>query len=184
MSCDDKEEPFTPSHLLVSHRLLSLPDPLCAKDLDPTYGEKQLTLCSLTRRMRYLGATLSHFWRRWRREYLTEIRESHRYNKTNGQEVIAIGDIVVVYVHELPRTLWRLGKVKQLIRGSDGAVRGALVRVNSGKKNTSFLKRPIQHLWKCVQIQVKIVIQVKKEKHELWKTHVDRQSATSKTSRI
>ena len=147
VSCDDMEEPLTPSHLLVGHRLLSLPDPLCAKDLDPTYGEKQLT-CSLTRRMRYLGATLSHFWHRWRREYLTELRESHRYaNKTNGQEVIAIGDIVVVYDHELPRTLWRLGKVEQLIRGSDGAVRGALVRVNSGKKNTSFLKRPIQHLY-------------------------------------
>ena len=70
-------------------------------------------------------------------------------NKTNGREVIAIADIhvVVVYDHELPRTLWRLGKVEQLMRGSDGAVRGALVRVNSGKWNTSFLKRPIQHLY-------------------------------------
>ena len=74
----------------------------------------------------------------------------------------AIGDIVVVYDHELRRTLWRLGKVEQLIRGSDGAVRGALVKMNRGKKNTSFLKRPIQHSihWKCVQIQVK------KEKHK------------------
>ena len=65
----------------------------------------------------------------------------------NGQEVIAIGDVVVVYDYELPRTLWRLGKVEQLIRGSDGAVRGAVVKVNSGKKKTSFLKRPIQHLY-------------------------------------
>ena len=77
VSCDDTEEPLTPSHLLVGHRLLSLPDPLCAKDLDPTYGEQQPISFSLTRRMRYLGATLRHFWRRWRREYLTELRESH-----------------------------------------------------------------------------------------------------------
>ena len=61
--------------------------------------------------------------------------------------MIAICDIVVVYEPELPRTLWRLGKVEHLIRGSDGAVRDALVRVNSGKKNTSFLRRPTQHLY-------------------------------------
>ena len=188
VSCDDMEEPLTPSHLLVGHRLLSLPDPLCAKALDPTYGEQQLTLCSLTRRMRYLGATLSHFWRRWRREYLTELRESHRYaNKTNGQEVIAIGDIVVVYDHELPRTLWRLGKVEQLIRGSDGAVRGALVRVNSGKKNTSFLKRPIQHLYPlevCSDSGKKSDSGEKKRNTNCGRHMYDSQSATSKTSRI
>ena len=34
VSSDDMEEPLTHSHLLVGHRLLSLPDPLCAKDLD------------------------------------------------------------------------------------------------------------------------------------------------------
>ena len=77
VSSDDLEEPLTPSHLLVGHWLLRLPDPLCAKDLDPTYGEQQPLSFSLTRRMKYLGATLSHFWRRWRREYLTELRESH-----------------------------------------------------------------------------------------------------------
>ena len=30
VSCDDMEEPLTPSYLLVGHKLFSLPDPLCA----------------------------------------------------------------------------------------------------------------------------------------------------------
>ena len=74
MSCDDMEEPLTSTSW---SSVVGLPDPLCAKDLDPTYGEQQFTLFSLTRRMRYLGATLSHFRHRGRREYLTELRESH-----------------------------------------------------------------------------------------------------------
>ena len=62
-------------------------------------------------------------------------------------KVIAVGDVVVIYDHDLPRTLWRLWKVEELIRWSCQRC----ARVNNGTKNASFLKQPIQHHWKCAQ---------------------------------
>ena len=47
--------------------------------------------------MIYLSRVLDHFWRRWKKDYLLELRNSHRYalNK-HPADPIAIGDIVLV----------------------------------------------------------------------------------------
>ena len=55
----------------------------------------------MNKRMKHLNFTLEQFWSRWKREYLLELRECHRYGNTNGRgEQIKIGDIVVVHVGE------------------------------------------------------------------------------------
>ncbi|KAL5476354.1 hypothetical protein EMCRGX_G026289 [Ephydatia muelleri] len=53
--------------------------------------------------------------------------------------------IVLVYESSLPRTFWRLAKVEKLIKGTDGEIRGAFIRVKSRNSSTVW-KRPIQHL--------------------------------------
>ena len=142
VSSEDLEEPLTPSHLLVGRRLLNFPDHFCREPED-----FEATPDVLIRRARYLNQTLMHFWGRWRKEYLLELRESHRYHQgsTNDNQV-SIGDVVVINDNDQPRGFWRLGRVQELLVGRDGKVRGAMLRVAS-KGRTSNLRRPLQLLY-------------------------------------
>ena len=72
---------------------------------------------SLTEGLIYANDILQHFWRRWKAEYLLELREFHRAREERGSMyIIQVGDIVTVYDESHPRGLWRLGKVESLIR--------------------------------------------------------------------
>ena len=57
------------------------------------------------------------------------------------------GQIVTVYDEGHPRGLWRLGKIEGVMKGPDGRIRGARVRVLSKPGRPTVLKRPIQHLY-------------------------------------
>ena len=108
-----------------------------------------VTASDLTHRARHLKKTLDKFWKRWKREYLLELREHHRSSKPPGVDAhpIGKGDLVTVYDDSHPRGLWRLGVVHDLNESSDGEVRGACVRVISKTGRPILLRRPIQHLY-------------------------------------
>jgi hypothetical protein len=93
LNADDTEEPLTPSHLLVGRRLLSFPDDLtyyAEEDQDFDIGSE-----ALRRRAKHLNSVLNHFWQRWSKEYLLELRERHRQKGTHGTSVTAKpGDVV------------------------------------------------------------------------------------------
>lgn len=110
---------------------------------DEDYGA---SITSLTRRARHLKKTLDKFWRRWKREYLLELREHHRYSKITQTDTHPIkkGDLVTVYDDSHP---WRLGLVQDYTNSSDGELRGASVRVISKTGRPILLRRPIQHLY-------------------------------------
>ena len=145
VAMDDLESPLTPSHLLLGYRVLSLPDPSLSDD--PSYSES--TVEGLTRRMRHLIKTSEKFWKRWKKEYLLELRESHRTHRTDKGVVspVRVGEIVTIHEEGRPRGLWRLGKIEYVMRGSDGEIRGACVRVLSKTGRFTLLRRPIQHLY-------------------------------------
>ena len=44
------------------------------------------------------------------------------------------------------RKVWKKGRVEQLVRGSDGKVRGAVLKVKSPAGNLSTIRRPVQKL--------------------------------------
>lgn len=118
VSTEDLDEPLTPSHLIVGRRLFSYPDPFVEDIRDPDY---EVSSAGLTQRVQYLNRTLNHFWVRWRREYLLELRETHRYaHAQNPHNTIAVGDVVLMYDEDLPRTLWKMAVVEDLIQGNDG----------------------------------------------------------------
>lgn len=141
----DVEEPLTPSHLLHGRRLMSLPD-TCTGDLtDPDF---ELTLTEASKRMNHLSRVMNHFWRRWRDEYLMELRDAHRHSaKDTVPEPVAVGDIVVVHDEDLPRGLWKLARVEGLVTGADGMIRGATIRVKSKGRKSSTMRRPVQRLY-------------------------------------
>lgn len=145
VSSEDVNEPLTPSHLLVGYRILTLPDYQLVSDHDVEHSisEKQLN-CKL----RHLENVLQHFWNRWKKEYLLELREFHRTHVQKGNKyAIEKGDVVTIYDEGHPRGLWRLGKVEELIRGADGLVRGAQMKVVSKNGSPRLLRRPLQHIY-------------------------------------
>jgi hypothetical protein len=58
-----------------------------------------------------------------------------------------VGDVVLVHEENKPRGFWKLAKVESLIKGADGLIRGATVRLHSADKRFSLLRRPLQLLY-------------------------------------
>ena len=96
VSSDDLEEPLTPLHLLVGRRLLSLPDDLYYT-VDQDDEEFTVTDDTFRKRAKHLNNVINHFWNRWVKEYLLELRNAHRYPHTRRQcSPVREGDMVVV----------------------------------------------------------------------------------------
>ncbi len=147
VSMDDIEEPLTPSHLLIGRRILSLPDHLCggAEDDD---GDIGIGPEVLTKRARHLNNVLNRFWARWRKEYLLELRETHRHHRGHTcPSPVAVDDVVIVHSAARPRNFWKLGRVKELLTGRDGRVRGAVLQVAGNGRQATQLYRPVQLLY-------------------------------------
>ena len=83
---------------------------------------------------------LQHFWTRWKNEYLTSLRESHRAAGRTVQD-IKIGDVVLVH-NDGNRLLWKLAIIKELIHGRDNYTRAAILKTDTGTIN-----RPITKLY-------------------------------------
>ena len=146
VSSDDLEEPLTPAHLLIGRRILTLPG-IPADTVDADY-EISPDHSELTRRNKHFNKVLDHFWRRWRHEYLLELRSNHRFHdKKKGKKVISIGQVVLIHDENHPRGHWKLALVEGLIEGSDGQIRGARVQTHSDGNRASILNRPVQCLY-------------------------------------
>ena len=113
----------------------------------------------LSRRMQHLSNVLNHFWKRWRNEYLIELRNAHRYFDQNDTiRTVSVGDVLVVHEEDQPRGKWRVGKILDLIVGSDGRTRGALVQVRRKGRKCTKLRRPVQRLYP-LEIQCEVPVQ-------------------------
>ena len=146
LNADDTEEPLTPSHLLVGRRLLSLPDNLTYLALEDENFE--VTGESLQRRAKHLNSVLNHFWRRWSKEYLLELRDAHRQRSVVGTpNPVKKGDIVLVHDQDRPRGFWKIAQVEKLITGKDGLVRGATLRLPTKDGQQTTLQRPLQLIY-------------------------------------
>ena len=106
---------------------------------------------TLTRRSQHQKRLLNPFTAAWRKEYLVNLREAHATNsrKKGEDPEIAVGDVVLLQNDSTKRALWKLAIVKELLAGSDGQVRAAVVRVAD---TGNLLKRSVKHL---IPIEVK-----------------------------
>ena len=126
------EDCLSPSHLLYGRRLEK-----SALTNDSTSNEHTSENVSNKNKVQTI---LDHFWNRWRTEYLCELREQHkRVAKSNSEVLIKPNDVVVIHDDNLPRHLWRLGKIESIITSKDSQVRGAIVRT----RKSQTLKRPL-----------------------------------------
>ena len=129
-------EPLTPADMLYGRRIQSIPyhleDP---EDLsDPTFTTSKDIRKSVDKQKHLI----QQFWQRWKREYLTSLREVHKASG-NNQQVIRKGDVVIVH-DEKPRIQWKLAVVEKLIEGRDGLVRAAHIRMDNLKTTRPIVK--------------------------------------------
>ena len=144
VSASDVEEPLTPSHLIVGRRLMNVPE-------YPGQYPDNFEMASpdvLTRQARHLNSTIDKFWERWRKEYLVELRAAHKQKgKGSSASRVSVGDVVVIHSDNQPRGMWDLGLVEELLIGSNGEARGAVLRVAGPGRRAKHLMRPVQRLY-------------------------------------
>ena len=138
---EDTEEPITPSHLLCGRSLMSLPD---SNTSDSPDYDIDVQPQDLSRRMQHLSNVLNHFWKRWRNEYLIEL---HCYLNQNTLPELTLWRCSCCARRRSVQRKWRVGKILDLIVGSDGCTRGALVQVRSKGGNCTKLGRPVERLY-------------------------------------
>ena len=92
-----------------------------------------------------MSIILKNFWKKWRKDYLVDLREHHR-NKVerSGKTKISVGNIVSVHEKGLKKGFRKIGRIENLIKGQDNIVRGAEVMISSGGKKPLVIKRPLQ----------------------------------------
>ena len=77
------------------------------------------------------------------------MQERHTYlNKCKNnsvEEILRIGDIVLLKEDHKPRLIWRKGKIEAFIVGKDNVIRGVKILAYQNKlQKTATLKRPLQ----------------------------------------
>ena len=124
----DEEGPshaITPADLIYGHRISS------------TSANQQFeivsTAKSLTKRARHQHRILNNFIRQWKRDYLLSLRERRAITKPPGNpREVKEGEVVIL---REDGCMWRLARVVEAIKGRDGAVRSARVKLLRGDRS-------------------------------------------------
>ncbi|XP_064475828.1 uncharacterized protein LOC135389726 [Ornithodoros turicata] len=126
---------LTPAHLLIGRTLTALPSP-------PPSTIRPSTAAELRKRWRHLQTVADQFWRRWRREYLLELKSAH-VARVDNPVGIKEGDVALLHEDKIPRHLWKLVRILELYKGRDGQVRSCVIKLPSGR----ITRRPVQLLF-------------------------------------
>ena len=77
----------------------------------------------------------------WQEEYLLSLREGSRdIHQADWVDKIAVGDVVLVETPAKPRAMWPMGRVTQLLPGSDGKSRSVKVVRADGTEGVHSIK--------------------------------------------
>ena len=138
---NDLDQILTPSHLFCGRRTMDR-----ETKLSPEI-KMDLLRDDVIKRTKHISASIDHFWRRWSKEYLVELRENHRLKQTSDTPGVRPGDVVMMYENGVKRNRWPMGVIEKCITGKDGVVRGAVVRRIGEKGVVSVVNRPVQKLY-------------------------------------
>ena len=97
----------------------------------------------------HLLKLINDLWKRFKREYLSEIREHQMYNyrRDSDAKILVLNDMVLIKDDDITsRNKWRKGIIDKLIKGSDRKVRGATLRVCTKDGKINLIKPDIKRL--------------------------------------
>ena len=130
------------SHSYCGHGILNpIEEEEYESDLDFSNNAEQ----ALSRKHQ-LKQVLQSFWKRWRKDYLLDLRLTH-VGKKNKESNIKVNDIVTVLDENQKANKWQLGKIEKLIASKDRIIRGAEVKVAEQNKKPTVVIRPPQKLF-------------------------------------
>ncbi|GBN78670.1 hypothetical protein AVEN_260252-1, partial [Araneus ventricosus] len=113
---NEPNEPFplTPANFLTGRRLTALPNWSGKRNIELFKGKKELI-----KRYLYREKILKNFWKRWKREYLLQLKGANLNKNVNVKTEFNVNDIVLIGEEKVPRQLWKLGKVIDVHKGRD-----------------------------------------------------------------
>lgn len=132
----NEPRPLSPSEFLVGRRLTSLPPLVLDNNKIPA------TRLEITKRLKYREQILEKIWKRWRHDYLMELRSAHHAKNTVKKSEFKVGDVVIIHEDKVPRHMWNLGLIKEVLIGRDNKIRSCVVKTTKG----NLIRRTIQHL--------------------------------------
>ena len=121
--------PLTPGHLLRGAPIIASPE---------APAEPPLKDLCFIKRWERLKALQHIFAKRWKNEYITELQRRYKWKKERDN--LKPNDIVIIKDDMLPPTEWRLGRVINVVYGSDNKVRVADVLTQHGTLRRSVVK--------------------------------------------
>ena len=135
---------LTPSHFLTPNPNIGSPE--MDADSDSEYKPAESSCERLLVVWKKGQKLLDEFWRIWREQYLTSLRErtqtSMKAGRVLSHEVPKCGDIVLIK-DNVPRGSWKTGKLIELVESRDKVIRSARVQLPTKK----VLNRPLSLLY-------------------------------------
>ena len=100
-------EIITPNHILFAHKIYP--------KKSNWESNSDIVELDLLKRIEYVESIIEHFWKHWRFDYVTSLRECQKSFKSQNQLFPTKNDIVLLYEEKQPRQKWLLGKTVGLI---------------------------------------------------------------------
>ena len=115
---------LTPNSLLFGR---TLEQTNLASNGEQTSTNYDITTDGFLSKYKHLKKVINEFWDIWRRDYLLELRQLQRINKSKGAKP-KVNDIVIIYEENIPRQLWKLGRIVEIYKSNDGREHGTKVK--------------------------------------------------------
>ncbi|GFT19581.1 integrase catalytic domain-containing protein [Trichonephila clavipes] len=120
-------EPLTPAHFLelgygdskYPIHFIELIDATTAKE-------------SYKKRKTYRTLLLKQLWRRWKEQYLLQLKTANHFKTPSVHKNLKLNDVVLVEGNVKSKLLWELGIIKEIFIGRDDNVRSCLVKTFKG----------------------------------------------------
>lgn len=119
---------LSPGHFLIGRPLNDFPSPALEYK-----SESNLSRYYRLEKMRL------HFWKRWQKEYISELQLRTKWKTNKGS--LKVGDLVLLQEDSLPPLCWTTGRVAKLFPGPDSISRVADVSTAKG-----YYRRPLVRL--------------------------------------
>ncbi|XP_034827793.2 uncharacterized protein [Maniola hyperantus] len=119
--------PLSPAHFLVGRTLTA-----------PAYDNLEDTPTHRLDRYQRVEQIRQHFWRRWSKEYISELQTRTKWRE-NTQD-LKPNTMVIIKEDNFPPLRWHLGRVIRNIPGKDGISRVAEIQTASGLVRRAYTK--------------------------------------------
>lgn len=124
--------PLSPAHFLIGKSLIFVPEQDYTR-----VAENRL------RKFQHLQQMVQHFWKRWNKEYISELQLRVKWKK-DFSNLLKVGSLVIIKEDNVPVCKWKIGRVIELHNGSDNVTRVVSVQCS----DHSVCKRAVTKL--CV----------------------------------